>query len=89
MDQGKDYDNVETWARIAAWCRHYGIKSKLNSVICRPNIGEDMAQNVAKLNPFRWKVFQVLIVAGENDTPSALRKFPKPTQLTLQRFRVI
>lgn len=31
------------------------------------NWNEDMVANIEKLAPFRWEVFQCLIVAGEND----------------------
>ena len=32
-----------------------------------------MAEHVAEIAPFRWKVFQVLIVPGENDSENAIR----------------
>lgn len=59
--------------RIRDWCREYGIKFKLNTVVCRYNFDEDMAERVAELDPFRWKCFQVLMVAGENDSEKTLR----------------
>jgi radical S-adenosyl methionine domain-containing protein 2 len=55
---------------IAEWCARFNIKFKLNTVVCRLNHLEDMNAQLARLQPFRWKCFQVLIVAGEND-PSA------------------
>lgn len=66
-------DNVEQLFRIRDWCRGYGIKFKLNTVVCRYNSDEDMAKRVAELDPFRWKCFQVLKVAGENDSEQTLR----------------
>lgn len=66
-------DNVEQLFRIRDWCREYGIKFKLNTVVCRYNFDEDMAERVAKLDPFRWKCFQVLMVEGENDSERTLR----------------
>ena len=36
-----------------------------------------MADMVEKLDPFRWKVFQVLIVAGENDNDERKRNATK------------
>ena len=51
MDQGKDYDNVETLTRIAGWCKEYNIKFKINSVTCKPNVDEDMSKNITLLNP--------------------------------------
>ncbi|MCJ1248015.1 hypothetical protein MMC30_005230 [Trapelia coarctata] len=66
-------DNVKSLFEIAAWCKKYGIKFKLNTVVCRLNYQEDMNAIVSELQPFRWKCFQVLIVKGENDTEKTLR----------------
>ncbi|KAI0395213.1 hypothetical protein F5Y17DRAFT_474677 [Xylariaceae sp. FL0594] len=60
-------ENVAQLFRVRAWCRELGIKFKLNTVVCAHNWREDMADTVARLDPFRWKVFQVLYVEGEND----------------------
>ncbi|KAK7910766.1 hypothetical protein PG985_013247 [Apiospora marii] len=60
-------DNVAQLFRIRGWCRELGILFKLNTVVCTHNWQEDMADMVAKLDPVRWKVFQVLYVEGEND----------------------
>jgi radical S-adenosyl methionine domain-containing protein 2 len=60
-------ENVTQLFRIRDWCRELGIKFKLNTVVCTLNWEEDMADTVRKLDPFRWKVFQVLYVEGEND----------------------
>ncbi|KAF2789848.1 radical SAM enzyme [Melanomma pulvis-pyrius CBS 109.77] len=59
--------------KIGSWCRQYGIKFKINTVVCRLNYQEDMNQQIDALRPFRWKCFQVLIVAGENDSNGTLR----------------
>ncbi|OCL04020.1 radical SAM enzyme [Glonium stellatum] len=59
--------------KIGVWCRQYGIKFKINTVVCRLNHQEDMNKHIDVLQPFRWKCFQVLIVAGENDSSSTLR----------------
>lgn len=66
-------DQVPQLYKIAAWCQKYGIKFKLNTVVCRLNYMEDMNAHIERLQPFRWKAFQVLIVAGENDTDDTLR----------------
>ncbi|KAI0965117.1 hypothetical protein F4678DRAFT_346190 [Xylaria arbuscula] len=60
-------ENVTQLFRIRDWCRELGIKFKLNTVVCSHNWEEDMANIVTRLDPFRWKVFQVLFVEGEND----------------------
>ena len=48
-------------------CRKFGIKMKLNTVVCRENLNDDMTQLVLDLRPDRWKIFQVLPVEGQND----------------------
>ena len=40
---------------------------KLNTVVCRANLDDNMADLARRLNPDRWKVFQVLPVDGQND----------------------
>lgn len=60
--------NVQKLFQIRDWCRELGIKFKLNTVVCSLNWEEDMAAIVADLDPFRWKVFQVLLVENENDS---------------------
>ncbi|KAI1741069.1 hypothetical protein F4680DRAFT_417069 [Xylaria scruposa] len=60
-------NNVKQLFKIRDWCRELGIKFKLNTVICTYNWEEDMVDTIERLDPFRWKVFQVLLVEGEND----------------------
>lgn len=55
--------SIETWERCVA----RGIRMKLNTVVCKQNKDDDMMALVTKLNPDRWKVFQVLPVSGQND----------------------
>jgi radical S-adenosyl methionine domain-containing protein 2 len=52
-----------------AWnrCRSRGIRMKLNTVVCKANIEDDMSSLVLELRPERWKIFQVLPVEGQND----------------------
>ncbi|KAF1842325.1 radical SAM enzyme [Cucurbitaria berberidis CBS 394.84] len=66
-------DQVRQLYKIGSWCRQYGIKFKINTVVCRLNYQEDMNKHLDSLQPFRWKCFQVLIVAGENDSSGTLR----------------
>ncbi|RYO94504.1 hypothetical protein DL764_007823 [Monosporascus ibericus] len=73
IGRGDDGGNVVRLFRIAGWCREYGIKFKLNTVVNTHNWDEDMVANIEQLAPFRWKVFQCLIVAGENDDETRKR----------------
>ncbi|KAF2759856.1 IFN-inducible and antiviral protein [Pseudovirgaria hyperparasitica] len=66
-------NNVEQLYRVKEWCKEFGIKFKLNTVVCNLNWQEDMNKHISALAPFRWKCFQVLIVNGENDSPERLR----------------
>ena len=59
--------------KIAELCKKYNIKFKLNTVVCKYNYNENMIENIKKMNPIRWKCFQVLILKGENDSNETLR----------------
>lgn len=59
--------HIENIFKVRQLCYDYNIKFKLNTVVCRYNFMEDMNESVARLDPFRWKCFQVLIVKTEND----------------------
>ncbi|KAI0888085.1 uncharacterized protein GGS22DRAFT_155056 [Annulohypoxylon maeteangense] len=69
--------NVTQLFLIRDWCRQLGIKFKLNTVICTHNWQEDMADTVQRLDPFRWKAFQVLYVEGENDAEEKENRLDK------------
>ncbi|KAL7899857.1 hypothetical protein HDV63DRAFT_416562 [Trichoderma sp. SZMC 28014] len=66
-------NQVKKLYEIAAWCQKYNIKFKLNTVVNKFNHLENMNKHISVLQPFRWKCFQVLIVAGENDSDDTLR----------------
>uniref|UniRef100_A0A452T9P3 S-adenosylmethionine-dependent nucleotide dehydratase RSAD2 n=1 Tax=Ursus maritimus TaxID=29073 RepID=A0A452T9P3_URSMA len=63
--QGKK-NHVENLQKLRAWCREYRVAFKINSVINRFNVDEDMREQIKALNPVRWKVFQCLLIEGEN-----------------------
>ena len=67
IGRGKKGENVQKLFEIRELCKQYGIKFKLNTVVCNYNKAENMVENIKKLNPDRWKVFQVLMVKGENE----------------------
>ncbi|KAM6221089.1 S-adenosylmethionine-dependent nucleotide dehydratase RSAD2 [Rhynchocyon petersi] len=74
--QGKK-NHVENLQKLRAWCRDYRVAFKINSVINRFNVEEDMNEQIKALNPVRWKVFQCLIIEGENSGEDALREAEK------------
>ncbi|TDP63605.1 viperin family antiviral radical SAM protein [Bradymonas sediminis] len=47
--------------------RHHGIRLKMNTVVNRLNVDEDMSELIAQMAPERWKLFQVLPIDGQND----------------------
>ena len=60
--------------RVREMCAQHGILFKMNTVVCSLNWEEDMNEQVEKLDPYRWKAFQVLILEGENSgRPGDLR----------------
>ena len=67
IGRGTKGENVQKLFEIRELCKQYGIKFKLNTVVCNYNKDENMVENIKKLNPDRWKVFQVLMVKGENE----------------------
>uniref|UniRef100_A0A8D2J8Z5 S-adenosylmethionine-dependent nucleotide dehydratase RSAD2 n=1 Tax=Varanus komodoensis TaxID=61221 RepID=A0A8D2J8Z5_VARKO len=71
--QGKK-NHVENLQKLKKWCQVYGVAFKINSVINRFNMEEDMNEQIKALNPVRWKVFQCLLIEGENTGADALRE---------------
>lgn len=57
-----------------------GIKLKVNTTVTRLNYNEDMIQLIHRLDPNRWKVFQVLHIKGQND------EYIKDLEITKEEF---
>ena len=70
---GKTEPQVEVLRRVAGLCETYQVKLKINTVVCSENANEDMNALIDEVKPFRWKVFQVLKVDGENAGGADLR----------------
>ena len=64
--------HLDTFINLSKLCRKYNIKFKVNTVVCRYNFKEDMNAAIEKVQPFRWKCFQVLVIPGENDSSATL-----------------
>lgn len=47
--------------------KSHHVRLKCNTVVTKLNANENMSAVIGKLSPERWKLFQVLPVAGEND----------------------
>ncbi|NXW49018.1 RSAD2 protein, partial [Nyctiprogne leucopyga] len=74
--QGKK-NHVENLHKLRQWCQEYAVAFKINSVINRFNVEEDMNEEIKALKPVRWKVFQCLLIEGENCGEDALREAEK------------
>ena len=48
--------------------RGSNIRIKVNTVVSRANLNEDMADFIIDASPDRWKLLQVLPVTGQNDS---------------------
>ena len=59
--------HLEQAKQVWESCRNRGIRMKLNTVVCKENLHDDMTGLVLELRPERWKVFEVLPVKGQND----------------------
>ncbi|PAA55452.1 hypothetical protein BOX15_Mlig028573g1 [Macrostomum lignano] len=59
--------------QISEWCARYRVAFKINTVVNTHNWQEDMADQILDLNPCRWKVFQCLLIGGENCGEDSLR----------------
>jgi radical S-adenosyl methionine domain-containing protein 2 len=60
-------DHVRRSLALADRCRAEAVRVKLNTVVTALNCREDMSVFVRRFQPERWKVFQVLPMAGQND----------------------
>ncbi len=68
---GRGYGNhVEKIIEVAKWCHELGIRLKINAVITRYNVNEDMNEILIRLRPERVKFFQYLHIKGSNDEHS-------------------
>lgn len=72
--------HIERSVELAALARMHGVRIKLNTVVTALNHHEDMSALVRRIGPERWKVFQVLPVAGQNDGI-------EPLLVSAQQFR--
>ena len=55
------------YLRVTEILKRCGIRLKINTVVTRCNFEEDLAEFIARVQPERWKLFQVLPVKGQND----------------------
>ncbi|KAL7544442.1 hypothetical protein ACHAWF_007822 [Thalassiosira exigua] len=69
IGRGGDTDknqHVSRVLKVREMCSEHDVLFKMNTVVCSLNHHEDMNEYVSKLDPYRWKAFQVLVLKGEN-----------------------
>ncbi|XP_076084280.1 S-adenosylmethionine-dependent nucleotide dehydratase RSAD2-like [Mytilus galloprovincialis] len=66
-------NHLQSLRQVREWCYQYKIAFKINTVVNTYNQEEDMTEPIQELNPCRWKVFQCLLIGGENAGSKALR----------------
>lgn len=65
---GRGYGNhVKHVCEISDIIHDRGIGLKINTTVTRCTYKEDMRSLISRLNPDRWKVFQMLSIEGQND----------------------
>lgn len=57
----------EEYYSIAGRIKSHGYGFKVNTVVNRYNVDENMSDFILHTNPKRWKIFQVLPMLGQND----------------------
>lgn len=65
--RGKEPLSVEYYKEVIDNVKRYGYGLKINTVITNRNYSEDLSDLIAYANPKRWKIFQALPIAGQND----------------------
>ena len=55
------------YLKMVDMLRSQGIRLKINTVVTRFNLDEDLTDFIIEASPERWKLFQVLPVEGQND----------------------
>ncbi|XP_046847255.1 radical S-adenosyl methionine domain-containing protein 2-like isoform X2 [Xenia sp. Carnegie-2017] len=65
--------HLDILRQVRDWCTQFKVAFKINTVVNTYNKHEDMSEAISQLNPIRWKVFQCLLIVGENYGNEALR----------------
>ena len=59
--------SADDYLRAIDVLKQHGVRVKVNTVVTRFNLGEDLTDFILEARPERWKIFQVLPVVGQND----------------------
>lgn len=58
---------LDHYLRLSEQVREAGIRLKVNTVVNRLNVHEDIGAGMSRLEPFRWKHLQAKRIFGQND----------------------
>ena len=83
---GASREHLQKVFAIKKWCDKSGILFKINTVVTTATLTEDMVPYLLRLQPSRWKVFQCLLMAGENIGPAAKRN-AEPLLVSKEQFK--
>ena len=68
VERGKDPISAERYIDLSRRIRDSNIRLKVNTVVNRLNHTENLLSFMLAMQPERWKIFQTLPVAGQNDS---------------------
>lgn len=71
---------LEDWSHLASAIRECGISLKVNTVVSKWNVGEDLLPLYGALKPDKIKLFQMHLIHGINDAA-------KPYEITDEEFQ--
>lgn len=83
----QNHSQISHVRRVRDLCDKYGIIFKINSVIHALNCQEDMTYPIEELAPVRWKVFQCLLIDGENMGGENQLRDARPLVITDAQFQ--
>jgi radical S-adenosyl methionine domain-containing protein 2 len=88
IGRGGDANNkhADRVLRVRELCSQHDIIFKMNTVVCSLNWEEDMSEQVRKLDPKRWKAFQVLILEHENSGRPGELKDARPLKISKDQY---
>ena len=62
-----DSNHLSHSLEVIEYAKELGYGIKLNTVVTSENLEDDMVDLVLQITPARWKIFQVLLIEGENN----------------------
>ncbi len=63
----REFISEKDYIEKIKWIKKNDIRFKLNTVVCSLNASENILEFIVKVQPERWKIFQVLPIIGQND----------------------